>query len=112
MDETVLYGRDWLLRGRPSEMVALSRLFQADIKAFTHIYLVWFSLAVLDDIDSVWLPPLIVLLYEVVVAFVFGWTYGLGCEHSCTVLVWLPPAIAEQRIIEENRDNFTSVQQA
>ena len=76
-------------------MVALSGLFPAGIEAFIHLCLVWFSLAVLDDIDSVWLPPLIVLLYEVAVAFVFGWAHGLGCEHPCTVLVWLPPGIAE-----------------
>ena len=61
-------------------MVALSRLFPAGIKAFTHLCLVWFSLAVLDNIDSIWLAPLIVLLYEVVVAFVFGWAHGLGCS--------------------------------
>ena len=85
-------GRDWMLGGRRSGMVALSRLFRAGIKAFTHLCLVWFSFAVLDDNDSVWLPPLIVLLYEVVVAFVFGWAHGLGCEHPCTILVWLPPA--------------------
>jgi len=59
-------------------MLALSRLFRAGIKAFTHLCLVGFSSAVLDDIDFVWLPSLIVLLYEVVVAFVFGWTHGLG----------------------------------
>ena len=88
-------GRDWLLRCQRSGTVALSRLFRAGIKAFIHLCLVCFSLVVLDDNDSVWLPPLIVLLYEVVVAFVFGWTHGLGCEHPCTVLVWLPPAIAE-----------------
>ena len=76
-------------------MVALSRLFRAGIEAFTHLCLVCFSLVVLDVIDSIWLPPLIILLYEVVVAFVFGWAHGLGCEHTCTVLVWLPPAIAE-----------------
>ena len=93
-------------------MVALSRLFRAGIKAFTHLLLVWFSLAVLDDIDSVWLPPLIVLLYEVVVAFVFGWAHGLGCEHPCTVFVWLPSAIAKRRRIEGKIDNFASVQQA
>jgi hypothetical protein len=47
------------------------------------------------EIHLVWLPACTTLMNELVHLGVFGYVYGVSCDHPCIDLVSLPPFIAQ-----------------